>query len=403
MDMQTLLKKINSLVKSIKANDSTKHPMKVIKHESNSLALYGHNVEKFNMVAKELWKADDEIYRTTSLKTVERELAGLISNCLQTRVTLTVEHIKQFFETLRSRSKEDYTIFRVVEGASLTSRDPLRLGPFTLYNWETHHTNLPKPEDQALWQGLQQEVLISVQVSARDPSRALELADEQFRRFENVIRYIMAEEIAHTEGKIDVAIFDYRYQNSLRYAGISPSWRLNGAQVTGSIKEFKKDLANPFFTDATQGHRRLWEILEKPNPTDLEQRILTAVEWCGKGVRDPDLAKAFVQFIFALEALFTFREKGISPSIAHRLAEFTAFIAGNSFEDKIHLEKSVKKLYEKRSGIAHGGSFNVSREEFLEAMQLLKRVITKLLIDPDLSALKSIDQLREWVQRQKYS
>lgn len=415
MNMQKLLTEITDLVEAIRASDSTKPPMKIIQYESASLPLYDNNIEKFNTVTEELWKADDEVYRTTSLKTVERELVSLISNCLQTCATLTVEHIKQFFEKLRSQTKEDYTIFRVVEGASLTSRDPLMLGPFTLYDWEKHRNNLPQPDDPLLWQGLrpqesqqqgsQPRVLISVQVSARDPKRALELADEQFDCFENVIRYMIAEEIASTAGRIDVAIFDYRYQTFLRYAGISPNWRFNGAQMTGSIEEFKKDLAHLFFTDATRGHKQLWEILKKPNPTDLEKRILRAVEWCGKGVRDPDLARAFVQLIFALEALLTFKEKGVlvSPSIAYQLAEFTAFIVGNSSEEKIRLEESVKELYEKRSAIVHSGSFNVSKEEFLEAMRLLKRVITKLLIDPNLSALKSIDQLRGWVQQQKYS
>lgn len=395
--LKKLLKNITELIASARASDPNQFPTRI--SQSGALVFSGDSVAKYNSVSEALWAADYEIHQTVSLKTVTKELDELVLNCLKTGATLTVSHIEQLFKRLIDLKKEDYKIFRSVEGATLSSPSPLQLGPFILYDWKKHQTELPGAEDPILWKGLQQGVLVSVQVSARDQDRAVELADEQFRRFESAIRYMIADK----EGKFDAGIFDYRYQAVLRFAGISPSWRFNGAQLIGPI--LPVDLADTIFTDHTQGHDWVWKTLSKPNPTDLEQRILAAIEWFGKGVRDPDLAKAFVQFIFSLEALLTFQKKGmfVSPSIAQQLAEFAAFIAGNSLDDKLCLEKSVKELYAKRSAIAHGRDRSVSKDELLKAMQLLKRIITKLVTDPKLLALNSVDDLQDWVQQQKYS
>lgn len=61
--------------------------------------------------------------------------------------------------------------------------------------------------------------------------------------------------------------------------------------------------------DPEYGHDRIWGILAKANPTNLENRIITAIEWAGKAMRDDEPARAFTQYIFGLEALLQFQQK----------------------------------------------------------------------------------------------
>lgn len=134
--------------------------------------------------------------------------------------------------------------------------------------------------------------------------------------------------------------------------------------------------------------------------------MIAAIEWVGKGLRDSDdPAKAFVQFVFAIEALLTFQKKGVlvSPSIASQLAEYSAFILGSDYDSRLEVGKLIKNLYNHRSAIAHGGSQSVLESEVNDALYLVKSLITQMITKPELVAMTSIDQLQEWVSRQKYS
>lgn len=69
----------------------------------------------------------------------------------------------------------------------------------------------------------------------------------------------------------------------------------------------------------------------------------------------------------------------VSPSITYQISEFAAFIISDELESRLVIEKMVKKLYSKRSAIAHGGSSDVDDKDVNEAMYLIKQIVTILL------------------------
>jgi hypothetical protein len=274
-----------------------------------------------------------------------------------------------------------------------------------VYKWELHQSaiisNYPNAEDLLRsnhQDDLRENLIVSVRVFSRDSSRAVEFADARFRQFENVVRYMIGDK----EGRSDVGIFDYRGLHRSQAIVLSKTSLATDGQLKGVLNLTPID--DSFFIDASAGNAWIWNTLNSSNPSNLQKRVLAAIEWTGKGLRDLDHAKSFVQFIFAIEALLTFKEKGIlvSPSIASQLAEFTAFIVGTDFESRSWVERLVKKLYDRRSRVAHGGSQSVLQSQVLDAFGLVKSLITHMIIDPDLSAMTSMEQLQSWVNKKKY-
>jgi len=366
---------------------------------------------QFEDTVERFWHAKHEIYTTFSKKIIQEKNNGFISDCIQGDKVVNETDINHFFRELIEIPTEEWEVFRPLYGAELETQDKLELGSFTVWNLVHHQSLLIAKYPQLLedWKFIREalesqssgNLVVSVRVVARDGERAEELADERFRQFEHVMRYM----IADTSGEFDIWIFDYRNPTLFRCMVLSPTRARQGNRVKDRHTPIKIDA--PFFREARADHTWIWNALTQPNPNELQKRILAAVEWIGKGMRDRDRdpAKAFVQFIIAIEALLTFREQGtiVSPSIASQLAEFSAYIVGDDFDSRLEVEKSVKKLYARRSAVAHGGSQSVLESEVIEALKLVRNLIKRITTNSELSAMTSMRQLQEWVLRKKYT
>ena len=126
------------------------------------------------------------------------------------------------------------------------------------------------------------------------------------------------------------------------------------------------------------------------------------IEWIGRGVNDPHASSAFIQFLFGVEALLTFQEGLISPSLASNLAECAAFILKDDLKHRLDVERRVRKIYERRGAVVHSGKHDISEEEAAEALLLVKSIIGKLVTKPEFEKMTSIQQLIDWVKNKKY-
>jgi hypothetical protein len=386
-------------------------PHVAFKTKSNTWVLFcgQDKINQFEDTVERFWKAKDEIYTTISKKLFQEKITDFMSDYLQGDKVPNETDIKHFFRETSEISTEEWEVFRPLYGAELETSDKLELGSFTVWNFVSHQSLLiaKYPQLHEDWKIMREalesqssgNLVVSVRVTALDGERAEELADERFRQFEHVMRYM----IGDTTGEFDIWIFDYRNPTLFRCMVLSPTRALQGNRIKDRHTPIKID--DPFFGESRADHTWIWNALTQPNPNELQTRILAAVEWIGKGMRDPDTAKAFVQFIIAFEALLTFREQGtiVSPSIASQLAEFSAYIVGDGFDSRLEVEKSVKKLYDRRSAVAHGGSKSVLKSEVIEALKIVRNLIKQITTNPELSAMTSMPQLRDWVLRKKYT
>lgn len=363
--------------------------------------------KKFHYLIEQIWKSDNEIYQTIWQGCIEIKISEIIVNSFRENASIEKE-LKNLINELLEIEKEKWLFFMEVYGVVMETEKPMEFGQFTIYNWEKHKYIIedkfknaqPDPHAIHKWARGDEKYLISVAVVARDLSRAKSLADEKFRQAENIFAYL-GEDI-NTHSNIGILHYDKNLGN--RAIAVSSNNRTGLSEdKLGNYFNVYID-RNVRISNNENGNYKIWEIASKSNKSEIEKRLLIAVEWIGKGVNDLDDAKAFVQFIFAIEGLLKQNEQGIiNSSISSQISETAAFLIGDTLEERIKIEKLCKNLYAKRSAIAHGGSQSISKEDLDNALDLSKKLVIKILTSPELNNINSIKEIQEWVKNKKYS
>lgn len=114
-------------------------------------------------------------------------------------------------------------------------------------------------------------------------------------------------------------------------------------------------------------------------PTVIELRRKTpafslAADAIDSGQFLPNYALTLVSLWGALEAIFTTR----GAEIGFRLSHYVASYLEPQGEERKALQKRVKKLYDARSGAAHGTPAH-TRDDLLDSFNLMRRVLIKII------------------------
>ncbi|PFW72159.1 hypothetical protein COL23_25755 [Priestia aryabhattai] len=415
MDYQEALKKVKKLLKNAELGDvkfdETQNRL-VFRGDHPTIGFYNEeNVRLFIKTVDVLWKADNEIFETYTLETFEKSFIRFLAKAKQDEIC-SDDTLKAFYRDLRSVEAKTFEILYVVFGAKYYKGHPLTIGPFTLYNPSIHRKHLldkyPHSElmlsmafdpDENDEEAKKIEVVVGVSERARESLRASQKAYVHLQQFENTMRFILGRE--DTE-ECDIGVFNFNEIKRTRGVLLSDTH----ATVTSRMKgAFDPILLHKYpINDSQYGHDKLWEMLAKEKLTDLEKRIISAVSWVGKGLRDEEPARAFVQYVFALEALLQIQQDVlVSPSITYSISEMSAFILGHDLKMRLEIEKVAKEVYGKRSAIAHGSSQEVDSLLLKDALWLIKSLITVLITDERFQDFKQIGDIQNWIKTTKYS
>ena len=229
--------------------------------------------------------------------------------------------------------------------------------------------------------------------------RALELADQRFEQFDNILQYMLR---AFDRAE-DAGVIDFRSRKMSHFVASSDTTHSRGGSVEGAVQAV--DLRLPYFQDEAVGNARVWTIFAKADRSSLEKRILTAIEWIGKARHDRDPSKSFVQWVFALEALLHHRERGefLSPSIAYGIGEAAAFILGSSAEKREAITKDVSAIYNERSTLVHGGGAGALNEAVANAARgLVSHLLVTLPTDQRFASCTKLEEVLDWTRKFKF-
>jgi len=403
----SLLEKILKLVDLAKVGDL--HQKGVYESFTNfadgkTLYFEDEDVLTLKTTVREIWKSNKEIFKTVTEKKVKECIIEIIRQKVIDNVDLKQRHFTQMIDQLLAMPVQECDVFKPLYGAMLSDIEkPLILGPYTIYDID-HQKQIilgKYPKAEMFYdinrKYIETNLLIGLKVMAREHRRAIELSESLFQQFDNVIKFI----IGPTDHRYDIGIYNFN------------AWSIHGSYVftdkgvssntsaSGSVSDL--DLCDPYFI--SNGYEWIWEKLQIDDHKTLETRILLAINWLGKGLKDKNTENRYVQFIFALESLFNFQKGAplISPSIVNQLAEISALILGSNFDERIDFMRKIKKLYEKRSTIVHGDKTQITEDDVLIAYGLVKSIILKLVHQPELRTLKSDQDLLNWVNQIKYS
>jgi len=142
------------------------------------------------------------------------------------------------------------------------------------------------------------------------------------------------------------------------------------------------------------------DILSKDKSlrTELENRIVTAIRWIGSGINEEVDCDKFLKLAIALECLLLRRdeEEGKGSPIAERCA----FLLTDDHKKRLDLDGDVKKLYGKRSDIAHEGETEIEKGQLAYMQRIVISCLLKIC--PKTSEWKNMQDLVDWAKEQRY-
>lgn len=150
--------------------------------------------------------------------------------------------------------------------------------------------------------------------------------------------------------------------------------------------------------------KKIIEILCKDNKNDLEQRIIRSLIWAGRSIEEHYLDLSCAEVAFAFESLFkSDKSRLITQSIQDQIAESSALILNDKYDDIIRQIKELKEFYGLRSAIAHGGKKECDMSIYNKNLIVFRNVIIKLLENDIYLNCNSLDDLKDALDRRKYS
>lgn len=150
--------------------------------------------------------------------------------------------------------------------------------------------------------------------------------------------------------------------------------------------------------------KKIMEILCKNNKNDLEQRIIRSLIWAGRSIEEHYLDLSCAEIAFAFESIFkSDKTRLITQSIQDQIAESTALILNNNYDDIKRQIKELKEFYGLRSAIAHGGKQEGNIAIYNKNLTIFREVIIKLLENDTYLECDSLEDLKEVLDKKKYS
>jgi hypothetical protein len=381
--------------------------------KTSTVAFVRENVSVLEDVVTAFWSAKTEIQLTTDPTAIEKALIPALRTLHADSRPALPSDVDAVFAAVEAQPVEDYEVFQPIFGAAWDVRSalPLVFGPFTVYHRAAHRAHLeskyPSASPTELARDLDtfdSDLLVSTVVRARDHNAITDIAERRLHRFENLFIIMLS----RLDDTYDFAAFDPKFRHSVQHMCLAAhlkhplaGWRAVGPKLPVNV-------ADSHWTNPQWGFDRLWEyaredtVTTRPLTEDLlRERILNAVDWTAKGLRDELSDRQFVQFMFAMEALLSSRNHDVP--LTSRLAEFAAHIIGGGREKRITHDKNVRYLYGVRSDIAHGRVQEVSPRDRALAHDIVNSIVVRLLTHRELSQMRTMGELERWIEQRRYS
>jgi hypothetical protein len=357
-------------------------------------------LEKFQNGLETMFNSNKEISETWTLKKFETEFVNLIRLLKNENRPCQTNDIELLFEKFIKVEIQESEILYELYGAEM-NLPKLILGDFTIYDFDLSIAELTERFPYLINHNLyfsdrKSKYLVGIKVKARDNDKAVEIANKLCEIFENVFSYMIAD-LKHER---TVGVFNFRGWSTTKIVVCNNDSM--GFQGKNSIF-LPVHIDDPFFTDPSQGNDKIWVLITKTQKTEIEKRLLNAIEWIGKAVYDIDLSKSLVQFVFAVEGMLQQNEKAIiTPSIVSQLSDWLAFIINDDLEQRKKISKYFKDIYQKRSAIAHGATKTIDIQDLSISLQISKLMIIAFLINKPFCDIKTMEELNKCITDLKF-
>ncbi|MFZ6814754.1 hypothetical protein ACO0K3_09830 [Undibacterium sp. Rencai35W] len=334
-----------------------------------------------------LFAEEKSIPQTYTLESFEKEVASFIAPYVLDKTETETSAVTAFLKGISSRPVVVHDVFRPIAGVTVTrANEPVVLGPFTIYNTASHAAHLETELNGRFTKFLTENpttYLIGVKVSAREVAKALEIGDVLFERFERAIRFM----IGRPKSSVDVGILNHSGFTRNQAFIFTDELAASSTQHKGARMPLAIDIN--YLVNPQIGFNAIWGMFAIASPSEMNQRVLLAIDWIGESYGEQVASSAFIKAAIALEILFNeHKSEFLTKGIAAQISESVALLLGSDVHSKILLEKELKRLYGIRSGIAHAGKSDIKASDLVSIQNLARQSVIRVLKDP---AFKDID------------
>lgn len=177
-------------------------------------------------------------------------------------------------------------------------------------------------------------------------------------------------------------------------------------QVDGPIYTYR--LYEDILSNVDEKHLQVVEeiVSSKNNfsPSNkIHSKILQGLRWLGESTRNDILQSRYAKLAFSLEAMIGGEATGdhFTRGIVATLAERAAFLAGMNLEERLDIDKNIRKYYGKRSAIVHGSVSTIYPNDFEKFAELVRKVCWGLI--ENCGSFNNVNELNAWIREQAYS
>jgi len=358
------------------------------------------NVKKFQDGLETIFNSNKDISEMWTLNKFETEFVHLIRVLKNESRSCNKTDIDSLFDKFTKVEIQESEILFELYGAEM-NLPKLVLGDFTIYDFDLSISELTErfpylANQDFYFTHRKSKYLVGIKVKARDNDKAVEIAKRLCEVFENVFSYMIAD-LKHER---TVGIFNFRgWKTTCIVVCNQNSMGLKGKNTIF----LPVNISDSFFTDSSQGNDKIWSLITKTHKTEIEKRLINAIEWIGKAVYDIDLSKSLIQFVFAIEGMLQQNEKSIiTPSIVSQLSDWLAFIINDELDQRKKISKYFKDIYQKRSAIAHGAVKTIDIQDLAMALQISKLMIITFLTQKPFCDIKTMDELNKCITDLKF-
>jgi len=238
--------------------------------------------------------------------------------------------------------------------------------------------------------------MASIKVSACDPEAAWSRARRELRLTMDVLNFysdILFNPKLHVQiylpGELQpVKELSLVFKSDLR--SISLPCKTIGPLSGMSLNEITSERAQQVGLFRANG------ILKKNQRTEVEERVLSALQWTGRATVNTRPEEAFLQYTVALECI-TLGTKH-DRELNYRLAMRTALLIGNSLEARKNIRDKVRELYRIRSKLVHSGGYDATDSDLSLMRYFAKKCILRVLTEEPFISMVKEDDLNAWFE-----
>ena len=150
---------------------------------------------------------------------------------------------------------------------------------------------------------------------------------------------------------------------------------------------------------ARPGFSRMSEMLAKQDPSALEDRFLTALQWAGRARVDPRNEESFLLYAISLESLLLGGKQDVE--LSYRLAiRGVHLLSAPDLASRIRAEKQLRGLYMIRSKIVHSGTYEISNTDLALMAEYARIAVFTVLDREPFKNMDNEQQFEEWFRAQ---